>query len=463
MRAKEFLSESALFESRGVTARDPGQTYISDTNPGDILTIQSVDLIVPEGALQFETTEEMLSAVDQAIPPGAVQIDDNKPALGTGPGSSKAAIIATVTNTSKQTQCWVRYVKAIPPTGPHTLWQTLRGYKFSQGSKEESIPIKPADIILDDRPRSATQLAKEIKVGVANQVNGTQYQALAPIMTQAVDLALRGQKANIKGGAEYSRVVGKYGGEYLGPIAVVQGGVTKGDIAKMMQAFKINSLAGTTIRFPQNKEEELIDSIFTLPNGTQLNVSTKIHKGNGAASSLSGVAAQLTDEINEKFPTGSLIIDALGTMSAVDGPLYVAQTLGILNVNDIKDFDMISKSERNIRAITNPKLLKIVQGQGYLKDAEKNPAYRVFYHALTAIVNQVIKKVNAMPEFHSAMLAALNNNNYLQLVTDVRNVGQDITIDYYGKFPAVYQGRPEIRNKAYFVTGQKGRLGFKLV
>jgi hypothetical protein len=463
MRSKEFLPESVITESRGVTARDPGQTYVNDTNPGDILTVQSVDIITPPGALQFETTEEMLNAVDQSIPPGAVQIDDNKPTLGTGPGSSKAAIIATVINASKQIQCWVRYVKAIPPTGPHTLWQTLRGYKFSQGSKEESIPIKPADIILDDRPRSAMQLAKEIKVGVANQVNGTQYQALAPIMTQAVDLAVRGQTGNIKGGAEYSRVVGKYGGEYLGPIAVIQGGVTKGDIAKMMQTFKIDSLAGTTIRFPQSKEEELIDSIFTLPNGTQLNVSTKIHKGGGAASSLSGVAAQLTDEITEKFPTGSMIIDTLGTMSAVDGPLFVAQQLGILNNRDINDFNMISKSERNIRAITNPKLFKIVQGQGYLKDAEKNPAYRVFYHALTAIVNQVIKKVNAMPEFHSAMLAALNNNNYLQLVTDVRNAGKDITIDYYGKFPAVFQGRPEIRNKAYFVTGQKGRLGFKLV
>jgi hypothetical protein len=113
---------------------------------------------------------------------------------------------------------------------------------------------------------------------------------------------------------------------------------------------------------------------------------------------------------------------------------------------------MISRSERNIKSITNLKLFKMVQAQGYLKDAEKNPAYRVIWHALTAIVNQVIKQVNSMPEFHNAMLAALNNNNYLQLVTDVRNVGKDITIDYYGKFPAVFQGRPEIRNKAYFVT-----------
>jgi hypothetical protein len=459
MRAKEFLSES-----RGVTARDPGQTYVSDTNPADVLTIQSIDIITPPGLMQFETPEAMLAAVDAAIPQGGEKINDNNPAMGEGPSASRAAIIATVTTANNTPQYWVRYIRAVPPQGVHTMWQTLRGYKFSQGSKEESIPIKPTDIIKDESSRTPQALAKAVNAGIAQQVNGTPYQNLAPIMNQAVNLALSGTVAPIKGGAEYARVVGKYGGEYLGPIAVVAGGVTKGDITKMLAAFKIKSLAGTTIRFPQDAGEELIDSIFTLPNGSELNVSTKIHKGGGAASSLSGVAKQLNDNIRKKYPVGSMIIDNLGTMSAVDGPLFVAQALGILDEQDVNDILAISKAERNIQSITNPKVLKMVQAQGYQKDAEKNPAYRVLWHALTAVVNQVIGRVNVMPEFHSAMMAALNNNNYLQLVTDVRNSGKtDITIDYYGKFPAVFQGRPEIRNKAYFVTGQKGRLGFKLV
>jgi hypothetical protein len=459
MRAKEFLSES-----RGVTARDPGQTYVSDTNPADVLTIQSIDIITPPGLMQFETPEAMLAAVDAAIPQGGKKINDNNPAMGEGPSASRAAIIATVTTANNTPQYWVRYIRAVPPQGVHTMWQTLRGYKFSQGSKEESIPIKPTDIIKDETPRSPQALAKAVNAGIAQQVNGTPYQNLAPIMNQAVNLALSGTVAPIKGGAEYARVVGKYGGEYLGPIAVVAGGVTKGDITKMLKAFKLTTLAGTTIRFPQDAGEELIDSIFTLPNGSELNVSTKIHKGGGAASSLSGVAKQLNDNIRKKYPVGSMIIDNLGTMSAVDGPLFVAQALGILDEQDVNDILAISKSERNIESITNPKVLKMVKAQGYQKDAEKNPAYRVLWHTLTAVVNQVIGRVNVMPEFHNAMMAALNNNNYLQLVTDVRNSGKtDITIDYYGKFPAVFQGRPEIRNKAYFVTGQKGRLGFKLV
>lgn len=464
MRAKEFLPEAQLFESRGVTAREPGETYVSNTDPSDILTVQEIHIVHPDGVDAYETPEDMLNAVQAAIPQGATKIDDNKPMLGTGTGATRAAIIAVVTDTNSQDQYWVRYIRAVPPTGVHTMWQTLRGYKFSQGAKEESIPIKPADLIADENPRTGRQLAQAIKVGINNQVAGTAYQNLVPVMNQAVDLALTGQNSPIKGGAEYSRVVGKYGGEYLGPIAVTEGGVTAGDISKMMKAFGIKTLAGTTIRFPQSKEEELIDSIFTLPNGTEMNVSTKIHAGGGAASSMSGVAKQITQPMRKKFPTGTLIIDALGEMSAVDGPLFVAQSLGIINERDIQDFYNISKAERNINSIQNPKLLKIVQAQGYRKDAEKDPAYRVFYHALTAVVNQVIARVNVMSEFHNAMLAALNNNNYLQLVTDVKKSGpNDITIGYYGKYPAVYDGKPQISNKAYFVTGQKGRLGFKLV
>ena len=310
MRAFEFLSES-----RGVTARDPGQTYVNTNNPDDVLTMQSVDIIVPPQMSQFDTPEEMLAAVDAALPAGATKIDDNKPVMGTGQGATKAAIVAILTDADNETQFWVRYIRAVPPQGVHTMWQTLRGYKFSQGSKEESIPIKPTDIIKDETPRSPQALAKAINAGIAQQVNGTPYQNLVPIMNQAINLALSGTVAPIKGGAEYARVVGKYGGEYLGPIAVVAGGVTKGDITKMLKSFKIESLAGTTIRFPQNAGEELIDSIFTLPNGSELNVSTKIHKGGGAASSLSGVAKQLNDDIREKNSVGSMIIDNLGTMS----------------------------------------------------------------------------------------------------------------------------------------------------
>jgi hypothetical protein len=74
----------------------------------------------------------------------------------------------------------------------------------------------------------------------------------------------------------------------------------------------------------------------------------------------------------------------------------------------------------------------------------------------------LIVAVNKDQEFADAMMAALNNNNYLQMLTNVGKRGNAITCDYYGKFPAVFKGKPVLSNKVYYATGQNGRIGFKL-
>jgi hypothetical protein len=87
----------------------------------------------------------------------------------------------------------------------------------------------------------------------------------------------------------------------------------------------------------------------------------------------------------------------------------------------------------------------------------------VFWHALNAIVNAVIPVVNGMDEFKNAMLEILNNNEYVQLVTQAKAQGDAVSLKYYTKFPAVFKGAPQLYNKTYFATGQKGRIGFKLM
>lgn len=459
MRISEFLTEGTLLtESRGVTARAQGEVYTNVSNPKDRLTIQSTQVIVPQGQPQFQTSEEMMAAVDAAIPQGGIRIDDNKPTK-----ASKAAIIAVVTNAKNQTQHWVRYIGAVPPQGVHGTWLTLRGYKLDQGTRTESIPIKATDIIKDDSPRKPAQVAAAVKQGISGLVAKTNHKDLVPIMSTAVDLALKGQTAPIKGGAKYMNIVAKYGGEYLGPIAITQGNVVAGDISAMLKKFNLPNLAGASIVFPQNAQEELIDSILKMPNGVDINVSTKVHSGGGAASSLSGVAKQLTKGIIKKYPLGSQIIMDLGTLSSVVGPSKAALDLGIIDQNDYDAILAVGKSSKNIKDLKTKRLQQLTLAQGMEEGANQREDYRVLWHALTAIVNAVMAKVNPMPEFQQAMLAALNNNNYLQLITDAKKTGEDLTLGYYGKFPAVFQGKPQLRNKSYFVTGQKGRLGFKLV
>jgi hypothetical protein len=451
MRAEEII-----FESRGVTARAPGEQYISDIDPNDVLTIQNID-VLPDGAAGYESYEELEAALNNAIPNKGKRVDDNNPNNG-----MTAAIIATVIDSNNQPQYWVRYLKSIPATGVHTLWKTLKGYKFAQGKAKESVPIKPSDLITDENYRSTDQIASEVMSGINSQMKGTEYESLIGVMEEAIKFARSGQVAPIKGGGPYFNVLQKYGGEYLGPLAIIDGDFRGGNTEEMLQAFGLKTLKGSTVSFPQDKAMELIDSIIQTPNGQQIQISSKISKSGGAASSLSGIAKQITPEMEQEYPLGTRIIKLLGTESAVNGPLKVARELGIIDQNDIIALSKLDQTSKNINDLQSDQLKKLTQAQGVAKGTTERDDYRLFWHTLTAVMNAVIPIVNANEEFKQAMLAALNNNNYVQVVTKGKQTGDDVSLDYYTKFPAVFQGAPKLVNKNYFATGQKGRIGFKM-
>lgn len=445
MRAFELL------ESRGVSARAPGETYVSDTDPSDILTIQDITVLPTEGD-SYEDMNAMMDAVEQAIPDVNTRIDDNKPNSGT-----RAAILATVSDKDGKGQTHVRYIRAIPPQGVHTMWKTLNGYKFSKGAEQESIPIKPSDLVPDENYRSATELAQQIKAGSKD------LGELGEVMEMAVDQALAGTNQPIPGGDKYYNVLQKYGGEYLGPIALMSkpNSVT-GDTAKMMQQFGLNNFAGSRVMFPQDTAMELIDSVIMTQDGRSIQISSKISTSGGAASSLSGVYKQMTPEIEQRFPEGTNIIKLLATESSVNGPLKVARMLNIIDDSDIQAMANLDKRTQNIGDLQSQRLQQMTQQQGVANGTQERPDYRVFWHTLTAVMNAVIPIVNANEQFKNAMLEVLNNNEYVQLVTKAVKQGDAVSMQYYTKFPAVFKGAPQLVNKTYFATGQKGRIGFKL-
>lgn len=451
MRAEEII-----YESRGVTARNTGDQYVSDIDPEDILTIQNID-VIPDGQSGFEDNTSLMTALDQVIPDKGSQIDDNKPN-----SSSTAAVIATVVDKNNKPQYWVRYLKQIPDTGVHTLWKTLRGYKFAQGKAKESVPIKPSDLITDDSYRTIEKAASDVISGIKTQMLGTEYEDLVPVMEQAIKFARSGVVQPIKGAGKYFNVLQKYGGEYLGPMAVIDGNFRGGDTEKMLEAFELDSLSGSVVSFPQDTSMELIDSIIKTPNGQRIEVSSKISTAGGAASSLSGVSKQITPEMEKQFPQGTAIIKLLGQESAVNGPIKVAKLLGIIGDEEVLAMSNIPKTSQSFDDIQSEKLKAMTQSQGVQKGTFERSDYRVFWHALTAIMNAAIPLINSNEQFKGAMIAALNNNNYVQVITKGKQTGDDVSLDYYTKFPAVFKGAPVLKNKNYFATGQKGRIGFKM-
>lgn len=528
MRYRDFK----LVESRGVTARDAGEVYVSVSDPDKTLAIQQIYVITPAddsipgkssvssayiNQLQtqfqdepnaakaklivsqskiaglkaladagipmlsdlankelasrnvaggFETPEEMLAAVDQNIPADAIKVEDNKPSKTT-----RAAIIALCINEDDENEWHVRYIEKVPPTGVHNLWKTFKGYQYAKSAKQESIPIKPADLILDAQPRTMDKLITDLKTNLERTLSNTEHSQLTEVMNKAIDLAAQGKVEPIENGANYLNVIAKYGGEYLGIIAIAAGGMRKGDIDKMLDSMNMDSLVGSQVIFPQDKSEELIDSILITPNGTRLGVSTKMHRGGGAASSLSGVVKQLNADIERKFPKGSKLIKLFGTAPGFSknpknagklGIVQGAKEYGIIDDKDIIALTNLNPGTQDIETIKAKNLYRMTKSQGVDPKTLTSPNYRVYYHALAAIANDLIIAVNNDQQFADAMMAALNNNNYLQMLTNVGKRGDAITCDYYGKFPAVFKGKPVLSNKVYYATGQNGRIGFKL-
>lgn len=442
-----------LFESRGVTAREPGEQYVSSTDPNDILTIQNIKLLPEQGA-EYNDLEELLSAIEQEVPANVKKVNDN-----TYNNSNKAAILAYVTDSNGAPQVWIRYLKSIPPQGVHGIWRTFRGYKYKQGAEKESVPIKPVDFIQNENYYTVQQLVQTIK----SKTSG--YGDLGKVLDNAIDQALAGTSNPIPDSGVYFNVLQKYAGEYLGPIALMSHpNSVSGNTSEMMEIFGINNFSGAKIMFPQSATAELIDSIIKLNDGRTIKISSKISKSGGAASSLSGIYKQMTQEIEQKFPFGSEIIKLLATESAINGPLKVAELLGVIDRSDIVALANLDKSSRNIEDIKSSNLQKITKNQGVAPGTLERPDYRVLWHALTAIVNTIIPIINSNEEFSAAMLEILNNNEYVQIVTNGRTVNNAVSLSYSTKFPAVFKGSPKLFNKVYYATsgGQKGRLGFKL-
>ena len=452
---KKSISESILSEARGVTARQPGEEYISDTDPSDILTIQSIDVFPNDGTPAYDSVEDLQSVLDQAVPDDGKRIDDNNPTSG-----SKAAIVATVTDKNGDDQYWVRFIKAVPSTGVDNLWKTLRGYKYSKGASRESIPVKPSDMVTPNTFITTEKVAADVNDNATRVFGGTEHEALIEILNESVKKARANDTSPISGAAPYFNVLQKYAGEYLGPLALVDGGNLSGDTPQMLAAYDLQTLKGSQLMFPDDTSYELVDSIIKTPDGKEIGISSKTHTGGGAPSSLSGVIKQLTPEIEQRYPRGTAIMKVLGNSPIKLGPVFAAKELGILTDQDVEDFKQVPPGSRDLSDIKNSKLRNIAANQG-VKD-ENHPNYRVLFRLLAGIVNQIIPKINADPEFISAMKETLNSNNFIQLLQKGKKVGDDVTMDYYTKYPAVFAGAPKLVNKGYAGTMAKDRLGFKL-
>ncbi len=448
------LHESRVIESRGVTARVAGERYINDKDTNDYRVIQSIKVINPPKTPAYKTPEELQAAIKDYLPKNAKVVNDNKQ------GSDlRAAIIVKVATPADDEEYWIRYIKAVPPTGVHHMWQTLRGYSYDNPrSASEKIKLKPSDLIKDESPKNLKQLAIEIM----SSVEAMGDEELTDAMRQAVGHAVKGEDIQIKNAVKFATAISKYAGEYLGAMVLMSGKLIKGDIKKAMDALDIKTLKGSKITFPQARLQELYDSTLTTSDGKILQISTKMHK-TGSGSSLSGVVKQLNDDIELKNPKGAKILRMLGgEISGEAGVFKAAQEYKILSSSDIKEMLSMDKGSKDPNIIKSSRLKQLFANQKVTAGAPKRFGYTIRRHLMAAIANQTVKTINTDDEVLKTLMLALNNNNYLQVVTETSIAGKDVTMKFYTKYPTEFSGKPQLQNIAFWSTGEQGRIAFAL-
>lgn len=446
------LYNLGLAESRGVTARGAGERYVNDKNKDDYRTIVGINIIAPQDAPAFQTNQELTAALKKAIPSGAKTIDDNKMGI-----DSRAAIVATVSRPDGGIEHWIRYIKAVPPAGVHGLWKTLAGYSYDNPrSKSEKLKIKPSDLISDPTPRNMDQLVKQLQ----QSVNVIGDEELDAAMTQAITQAAQGKPIVVKNGATYAAAMAKYAGEYLGVIELLSGRQLGGDLQKAMSALGIKTFAGSTVAFPQGTLQELYDSIIKTPDGKTVQISTKMEQ-KGSSSSLSGVVNQLTPEISERYPKGTAILKMLGTGIGANGVINAAVNYGIITKEDAGEINAMDKSSKQM-SLVSKNLQYIFNKQKIRPGSYERMGYTARRHMMAALANTTIARINQDDEVLAALQAALNNNNYLQIVTQSKIVGPDLHLDFSTKFPTEFRGKPKLVNSAFWSTGEQGRITFVL-
>lgn len=447
--------------ARGVAARQPGDVYVKIEDSSHTLTIIEIIFARPSDGYSFDTRQELEGELDFIIPRQAVRIHDNTPTEQTC-----AAIVAHVENQNGEPEYHVRYLFDLRTSSGK--WRTLKGFQYQKGVEGESLPIKPSDLIPDERLRNLDAMIETVHSNLNDKLRDSEHAHMIPLIEQVLSNAEGSNKSIEFEDRSQAKIIAKYAGEYAGIVALMNDNIQNTSLSALEQRYNVDGLGFAQVMFPQDTAAMLVDSYISVDD-TKIGVSSKIFKNGGAASSLLGIYDLMSEEVMSQYPVGAKIVEDFSTLPAfssdpkrVDsiGPIRLAYDMNVITDCDLLELQSLDRNEKNASVLKSPRLKQIVSNQGLQSGTLDNEDYSVYLHALSAIVNLLVTRVNHEPEFAGVVNAVLKDIGYLQLLTKTSLEGNNVTFTYHAKLPDYNQ--PFVFNKTYFATGNKGRIGFKM-
>ena len=416
-----------LSESRGLSARKPGEIYarIGSDADDDKITFQSLDFYPESGA--YNSMEEMLDILDQLETEVGRKFEKvNQPSSRT-----RAFGVASF-DTAVGRRYLVKFASDIKPVRTqNTFFQTkdIPG-GFSQtdarGSKEKA-GYKPSDVLTDFRSQTPDTILAQIAAKFGDQsdeynaaviiANATQF----PVLVPAGNMDFKGFR--------------DYFCEMLQPCVLINGGPVRGNAAKAAEVFMgQNGFADCVVSFNTNVSGTLYDSLLVNPAGKQIKLSSKGAKGAMASViNLLKSARELEEAgLGDIVAPYQKIIDILKIIDDGDhnsGPLELAieqemitpdeaeQVMSLKSVAGQKNFDIDQTTlTDNLKSI-------------YKERTAEDPSKIVpLNHMVASIAYKVCNKINTTTNFSEAAADILNNSAFVQMYTDAAKKGDQFVI-----------------------------------
>ena len=457
------ILESALFESRGLAARAPGEVFKSKSDDSEIY-FRTIKFWPEEGGkMDKESLQPTIDAVQKTMNNVQIGWVNNASAQTGGFG------IALFDTQDGEIVAYGRYFNDIKSNPVSNSWDNktgVPGYEYaSNAAQKTSSGMTPQDVLtLDQTDLTADEIIYQIsrKIGEFH-----------PLTKLSNDIAAGAPLPISFDGTGISFTAFRdYFCELLHPIAL-QVGTYSGNAAEAAEIY----LGGKgyddcLISFGLTKTEGLSDSIMISGEGKKIKVSSKGAKGATASvKNLVDAANEAAEQGNTKLLTKHKdILDMIRDVQKAGqrgAPLMLGQKFGIIKMKDVEDINSFHNKKPTTMAILladknlSPRLKKLAQ-ERVTRDPQNLNAY---FHLIAAVAHKVAAHVNSSGEFSSAASEILNNSALVQVYTTAKQVGNNFTlVDFNTKFPGSQVTNVLLKaSKGYSSTEIKGNFTFEIL
>lgn len=440
MRFREFINEA-----KGLFGRRTGDIFIHDD--GTEASFQQVQMfpsdISGEEYASFQDAQKVIVKLEKKF---VGRIDwVNKPSAKT-----KAFAIATLTDPKGEKIYWGRWYDKVPSSLVSSWLNNAVpvGWKLNiKGSQKARAGLTPQDLI-----KSEELFPNAKKIIAMIQKNGA-----SPEIIAGLKMAASGKMPVFKGMADKHTAVRDQIGEIVQPLALMSGLIME-DAEKARKDTVNIAWKDCTIHWPKDKNQGLLDSVFTNPaTGKSIGISSK---GAAGAKASVGNLYHSVIKAQEEGNTALLrknknaveIIIELGTKSMWDGPLDLAVKKGLISEdlsNEIKKLKPVNKIDTNG---LSREAKKVFAAYG---SVPSTPGYKIGNVLLANVAKMLAEEINRDPKFSSSCLDFLNQASIVQIYTDSKVVGNDVVFtSFRSKYPPQYSGKVVIDAGKTYTSGK---------